>query len=545
MFARGGFDLQVGNPPWVRPRWSTTIASRRARPLVRRHELRSPSRSASAGATPCSLTPARSAVPCGAGGERGTRARARRCRTREPLLAGQQTNLYLLFITGTWRRLQGRRERSACCTPTATSATRRRRTFAPAAYRRLREALPLHQRAVALRGDQPYSTTTASTSTAATAATCSFTQAAFLYHPRVVDRSIGHDGTGDLPGHANSRPANGIFARIASVSYTSTTTCLTAWAALFAYQEPASSAGCQVRHVGGSGSARRDRSVPAATRRIGTTTGRPAFTSRPHLGEARSSGGPDVPLAPGRRHSSGSAFRYRHALCEAAARDCRQQQDYDDWDLDRHCRSRSIPRTNWQRAAAERPISTARDPPVGWPAALRAYRMIASRQMVPANTYRSVFSGAAARGHIDIQRSLVRVALERPSNRRVAAGLLSPPLRLFRARHRTCKSSRQRLRRFPVPPDDHPTCRADASPDAASELSHRGRTPACGSRSSTPIWRTTSSPLTDAGLASIGVAPSAVGRSRRPRARRARSLAAAVRTRRARRADARRRPLRA
>ena len=22
VFARGGFDLQVGNPPWVRPRWS-------------------------------------------------------------------------------------------------------------------------------------------------------------------------------------------------------------------------------------------------------------------------------------------------------------------------------------------------------------------------------------------------------------------------------------------------------------------------------------------------------------------------------------------
>ena len=34
VFARGGFDLQLGNPPWVRPRYGHGRSTRRGRPLV-------------------------------------------------------------------------------------------------------------------------------------------------------------------------------------------------------------------------------------------------------------------------------------------------------------------------------------------------------------------------------------------------------------------------------------------------------------------------------------------------------------------------------
>ena len=34
VFARGGFDLQVGNPPWVRPDWDEAGRACRVRPLV-------------------------------------------------------------------------------------------------------------------------------------------------------------------------------------------------------------------------------------------------------------------------------------------------------------------------------------------------------------------------------------------------------------------------------------------------------------------------------------------------------------------------------
>ncbi len=103
VFARGGFDLQVGNPPWVRPRWSDEDALAEHDPWFGVTDPIPEKERVSRRTAVLEHEAARSRYLA----ERGENAAMGECLgavTREPLLAGQQTNLYLLFITGTWRR---------------------------------------------------------------------------------------------------------------------------------------------------------------------------------------------------------------------------------------------------------------------------------------------------------------------------------------------------------------------------------------------------------------------------------------------------------
>ena len=104
VFARGGFDLQVGNPPWVRLVGRRGRA-RRARPVVRRHRSDADPRersSAPAVRTPSLTTQAQlRAVPRGA--RRDLPASVTHlCVPRRGSRSshGIRTNLYLVFMTG-------------------------------------------------------------------------------------------------------------------------------------------------------------------------------------------------------------------------------------------------------------------------------------------------------------------------------------------------------------------------------------------------------------------------------------------------------------
>lgn len=101
VFKHGGFDLQVGNPPWVRPEWSELLTLAEVDPWFaitprlgekelseKREELLSDPES-------------RAAYSADVGVARPTSAFLSDA-TARPIMAGLHTNLYLLFVDLTW-----------------------------------------------------------------------------------------------------------------------------------------------------------------------------------------------------------------------------------------------------------------------------------------------------------------------------------------------------------------------------------------------------------------------------------------------------------
>jgi hypothetical protein len=321
-------------------------------------------------------------------GERGENAAMGECLgavTREPLLAGQQTNLYLLFITGTWRR--SRQAGSiALLHPDGHLSDPKAATLRAATYRRFRayfhfiNELKLFKE---ISDTRPYGVNVYS----GDRGTVDFVQAAFLYHPLVVDRSIGHDGSGELPGRKlptgewDVRPHR---ERLVHVDLDR----LGAWAALLAYDEPASTP--VVKSVT-SAEAAAINAIARYPHRIG---GVGFFWSRGfnELTDARKG----LVVERGENVSSlgdlllqGPHFGISNPFAKQPRPSGKHQQDYDEWSLE-DLPDRAIPRTNWQIGDDRAAFATAL--PV-WDGTLSTerFRLFARRQ-IPGNTYRSVFA---------------------------------------------------------------------------------------------------------------------------------------------------------
>jgi hypothetical protein len=382
VFTRGGFDLQVGNPPWVRPRWAdedslaefdpwfgiTDPIPEAQRKTRRAAVLSAPTALAKYLAERSENTALNTMMGAG---------------TREPLLVGQQNNLYLLFITGTWSR----------CAPSGSVALvhpgghlsdPKAGSLRAKCYRRLRRhwhfinELKLFHEISNTReyGIQVYSDDRGR---------AAFVQAAFLYHPGVVDRSRDHDGTGELPGRKHPtgewdmRPH-----RERLVSVTDET--LISWAQLLAAPDPAEAP--LVKTVTSAEAAAAEAIARYPHRLVGTkyfwTAGWHEQTApRSGIIEERTdqpSSWDDVVL-------SGPHI----GICNPFAKESRSgrsQRDYEPFDLVKLPES-VIPRTNWQRVLARAEFDALIDRWDGEPHTTR-YRIIARRQ-VPSNTYRSVF----------------------------------------------------------------------------------------------------------------------------------------------------------
>lgn len=197
-FTSGGFDIQVGNPPWVRPIWDEPASLAEYDPWW--------------GITDLAKTPDRDKRRRRTQVLESTLAAEAYCRdlaeiegitalfgapSREPLLTGIQTNLYMVFMTNTWRRSAGLgaigllHPESHFIDPSA-------QTLRSAAYRRLRRhwqfanGLFLFED-VAHRfefGVNIYSVDRAP----------EFFQAVYLLAPATLDRSLLHDSSGVPPG---------------------------------------------------------------------------------------------------------------------------------------------------------------------------------------------------------------------------------------------------------------------------------------------------------------------------------------------------------
>lgn len=384
VFERGGFDLHVGNPPWVRPRWSDELSlaehdpwfavtskisdddrrARRAavleRPEPRTQYLAERSENAALNASLGAVT-------------------------REPLLAGQQTNLYLLFITGAWRRAAPRGS-TALLHPDGHLSDPKAAVLREAAYRRYREffhfinELKLFKE---ISDTRPYGVHVYG----GDRGNVDFIQAAFLYHPAVVDRSLAHDGTGDLPGRklpTNEWDIRPHRDRIVHVDEDM----LAAWAELLSYPVPESAPVVKSVTTQEAAAVNALASYPD---RVGSDV---FFWSRgfdeywsPRNGLLKAE--THVPTFWSEVILQGPHFGICLPFAKQPRASGRHQQDYEPFDLEKLPES-LVPRTNWKRQV---PRDTFDAEIAAWNGRRHTelYR-VAVRTMVPSNTYRSIFA---------------------------------------------------------------------------------------------------------------------------------------------------------
>jgi hypothetical protein len=383
VFAGGAFDVQVGNPPWVRPRWSDEDTLAEHDPwfgvtdpipendrVARRNAVLE-----DAGAHAQYLAER---------AENAALGNALGAVTREPLLAGQQTNLYLMFITGSWRR-SAATGATGLLHPDGHLSNPKAAALRAAVYRRYREAFHFINELKLFKDiehTRPFSVNVYSGDWG----TVGFTQSAFLYHPLVVDRSRDHDGSGDLPGGKlltgewDVRPHRERLAHV-------TDDTLRSWAALLAYDDPASPP--LVKFVTSAEASAADAIARYPHRLGGTkyfwTAGFHEQTApRKGLIEERTS----VPTSWDEVILQGPHIGICNLFAKQPRPSGRNIQDYEPWDLE-HLPETVIPRTNWQRAADrtifEREISE-------WDGSPNTdrYRLIVRRR-VPFTTSRSVY----------------------------------------------------------------------------------------------------------------------------------------------------------
>lgn len=196
VFTRGGFDLQVGNPPWVRPDWDEPAmlaefdawwqlvgtASEEVKRL-KRSELLDSDRSR------CVLLDERS-LQAGLTEHLGSKA-------DRPVLNGLRTDLYRCFMDKTWR-LAGPLGVIGLIHPDSHFTELRANTIRRETYPRLR-------RHWQFRNEKKLFTEIQHTRHYAvhiygTGRPVRFVQSASLYHPDTVLRSFHHDGSGPPPG---------------------------------------------------------------------------------------------------------------------------------------------------------------------------------------------------------------------------------------------------------------------------------------------------------------------------------------------------------
>jgi hypothetical protein len=195
VFARGGFDLQVGNPPWVRPDWDEAGVLAEFDPWWRltdkpAEEVKEPKLEATL-AQPTALK--------GFLDERAEQAGVIEqlgSGVDRPVLAGLRPDLYRCFMERTWRSMRpggvvGLIHPESHFTEIRAKGLRRE------TYRRLRRHWQFRNE---LRLFDIGHTREYGVHVYGGPADVGFLQGAWLYHPDTVTRSFDHDGSGSAPG---------------------------------------------------------------------------------------------------------------------------------------------------------------------------------------------------------------------------------------------------------------------------------------------------------------------------------------------------------
>ncbi len=392
VFARGGFDLQVGNPPWVRPRWSDEDALAEHDPWFGITDPIPENERVERRSTVLRDRPARTQY-LQERSENAAIGEALGAATREPLLVGQQNNLYLPFITGAWRR-SGATGAIALLHPDGFLSDPKAAHLRRAAYHRYREYFHFInelQLFTEISHTRPYGVNVYS----GDRGHVDFMQASYLYHPLVVDRSIGHDGSGELPGRKlatgewDVRPHRERLVRVDE-------DVLVSWCELLEYDDSASAP--IVKFVT-SAEASAATAIASCSRRLSAeplewTRGiDESIARRSHWLEERT----DAPGAWDRVVLQGPHIGISTPFAKQPRPTGKHQQDYDAWDLE-SLPLEAVPRTNWQLLEGAENASKLYE--LWGPRRHTEYFRAIARKRVPANTARSVFFSLAPPGPI-------------------------------------------------------------------------------------------------------------------------------------------------
>jgi hypothetical protein len=195
VFARGGFDLQVGNPPWVRPDWDEAGVLAEFDPWWQLTE--SPAEAAKQ--RKLSETLARAEMLDVLLDERAQQAGITEQLSSEvdrPLLTGLRTDLYRCFMEQTWRSMApkgiiGLIHPESHFTELRAAGLRRE------VYTRLRRHVQFRNE---LRLFEIGNRRTFGTHIYGERSRLEFLHFASICHPDTVQRSLMHDGSGSTPG---------------------------------------------------------------------------------------------------------------------------------------------------------------------------------------------------------------------------------------------------------------------------------------------------------------------------------------------------------
>jgi hypothetical protein len=196
VFARRGFDLQVGNPPWVRPDWDEASVLAEFDPWWQLEDnLDEP-----VAVHKREETLARPGVLDTVLGERSMQAGGSEHLVSgidRPVLAGLRADLYRCFMERTWRSMAPNGI-VGLIHPESHFTEIRAKHLRRATYQRLRRHWQFQNQMKLF--SEIGNTREYGVHIYGHPSPVRFLQSAFIYHPDTVNRSLHHDGSGPVPG---------------------------------------------------------------------------------------------------------------------------------------------------------------------------------------------------------------------------------------------------------------------------------------------------------------------------------------------------------
>lgn len=196
VFARGGFDIQVGNPPWVRPTWAENVTLAEFDPFFMLTEKIPEKTFTNRRAALLQVEDYKDRLLLEAAAGSGLNAHLG-SNTEHPVLMGMQTNLYTTFMERTWRSL-----RFGGCIgmlhPEGHFSDPKAGALRQETYSRLRRHWQFINEALLF--DDIGDTVIYGIHVYGDRKQIRFQQMSSLVRPETIDESLEHDGKGERPG---------------------------------------------------------------------------------------------------------------------------------------------------------------------------------------------------------------------------------------------------------------------------------------------------------------------------------------------------------
>ena len=226
VFARGGFDLQVGNPPWVRPDWDEAGVLAEFDPWWQLTDKPAEAVKRAKRETSLGQSDVRAAYLDERAEQAGVKESLGSGMDR-PVLAGLQPDLYRCFMERTWRSMDAAGI-VALIHPESHFTELRANGLRRETYRRLRRHWQFRNEA---RLFEIHNAKEYGVHIYGADSPVRFLQGSSLYHPETIARSLHHDGSGSTPGVKDDE-GNWDLRPHAERIVAVTETQLTTWAAL-------------------------------------------------------------------------------------------------------------------------------------------------------------------------------------------------------------------------------------------------------------------------------------------------------------------------